>query len=512
MLRAAAGLALILYCAAITGCEVFLPAVGGEGQSCFDNLTCKQDLMCVDGVCRARFEPDGGDGGDGADDGDAAAGDDGGPGDAGVEPDGDGFIPACAVGETRCQERVLQRCVEPGEWQDDHRCNVGCNAAQNECLKVVDIAAGHSHTCAVISDGRVLCWGNNGEGQLGIGTFGNGTIPPAQVFNLAGAPLAGARRVALSSKNSCALHQDNSVSCWGSNVKGECAISPAGGILFSAQKVSGLVMEELVGGTWVSMGAIAADLHGSYWGCALLGESCWDNQNYYTSPHSIPGLENLRSLCLGGDHACGLVDVNGSTEVRCFGRNAEGQLGNASLNWQSSQTPVKVDNSDGWSGLGCSNGATFAWGPSGAYSWGNNSAGGVLGNASVEDYKQQSPGPLLLRDEFDHPLPVRSIRGGMRHACAEVEAGGGLVSIYCWGYSLHGQVGASVLGEMAKYARPQLVLNLPPVRKLGVGWEHNCVILEDDETVKCWGYNNLGAVNGLSLPENTSLPLPVTFP
>jgi hypothetical protein len=41
----------------------------------------------------------------------------------------------------------------------------------------VAIALGWSHTCAIVSGGGVKCWGNNGNGQLGIGSTTAATSP-----------------------------------------------------------------------------------------------------------------------------------------------------------------------------------------------------------------------------------------------------------------------------------------------------------------------------------------------
>ena len=47
---------------------------------------------------------------------------------------------------------------------------------------VTAVAAGHDHTCAVMSGGGLLCWGDNSNGQLGIGSMGQQDSPVAVVL------------------------------------------------------------------------------------------------------------------------------------------------------------------------------------------------------------------------------------------------------------------------------------------------------------------------------------------
>src|SRR5262245_1882632 len=77
------------------------------------------------------------------------------------------------------------------------------------------ISAGERHTCQVVDDGTVRCWGDNGRGQLGDGTM-TGRPTPVTVVGFAGAVA-----VSVGSDFSCALLADGTVRCWGGNTHGQ---------------------------------------------------------------------------------------------------------------------------------------------------------------------------------------------------------------------------------------------------------------------------------------------------
>lgn len=81
----------------------------------------------------------------------------------------------------------------------------------------IAIAAGGYDSCAATVSGAALCWGQNHDGQLGIGTTGNGSSTPVSVTGLSSGVVA----VAAAELHNCAVTSDGAVWCWGYNVEGE---------------------------------------------------------------------------------------------------------------------------------------------------------------------------------------------------------------------------------------------------------------------------------------------------
>ena len=190
---------------------------------------------------------------------------------------------------------------------------------------VTAIVRGDDHDCAIHGGGTVSCWGYNSMGQLGRGTIATGNMTvdetPAPVIGV-----TDATQVTLGA-DSCALHTDGTVSCWGYQTYSPAQPTPT--------PVAGLtgVTKLVAGGNHTC--ALKAD--GTLW--------CWGANNQgalgigadpvgSTMPIQVPGLTNLVDAAAGGSSTCA---VRADHAVFCWGGGLPGN--GASM---SSPVPVQV--------------------------------------------------------------------------------------------------------------------------------------------------------------------------
>ena len=94
---------------------------------------------------------------------------------------------------------------------------------------VVGLCAGLAHSCALDDAGSVTCWGRNSAGQLGLGHTnpvgaGGGTAMPADVGSIDFGNQLGATQIACGFSHTCALLNDSSVRCWGNSTLGQTGL------------------------------------------------------------------------------------------------------------------------------------------------------------------------------------------------------------------------------------------------------------------------------------------------
>jgi len=268
-------------------------------------------------------------------------------------------------------------------WGDNRYGQLGIGPSQNSLqpqevdlsLTADSLAAGQYHTCAVLHDGSVYCWGSNRRGQLGTGDLEPSNIP-LKVLGLT----QPAKYVSLGAAHSCALLLDGSVQCWGFNGSGQLG----DGTLRDRLKpvaVLGLQgkMNQLSAGGFHSCSANASEVY--CWGHNNYGQLGQENLNNAQLARQVKGLpHSIQAISAGFYHTCAAV---GSGQVQCWGNNQSGQLGDGSI--ASRQTlPVVVKGVETTiSGIAAGVDHTCALVDTGVQCWGANDLG-QFGSRSLE--------------------------------------------------------------------------------------------------------------------------------
>lgn len=186
----------------------------------------------------------------------------------------------------------------------------------------VALGGGGSHGCAAMPDGSAACWGNNNRGQAGRAADGISDTTPQPV-----AGVAGVVSLAIGQEHTCALLQDRTVSCWGGNDHLQLGMAFETGSQWSWARYTPALVPGVVG-----VVALAA---GGDQTCALLEAgtlTCWGGQDV---PGALPdgrsqglpadaGLAGVKAVGLGQTHGCVVMN---DTTLRCWGMNQWGEVG-----------------------------------------------------------------------------------------------------------------------------------------------------------------------------------------
>ena len=356
------------------------------------------------------------------------------------------------------------------------------------------LSAGGQHTCAILDDGSVSCWGSNSYGQLGDGTYTDRNTP-TQTLSLG----TGRTAVALSSGgyHTCAILDDGTVSCWGRNL--------AGGLGEGTTTQRNTPTQTSSLGTGRTAVAISS---GFYHTCAILDDgsvSCWGwnyfgqlgdgtttDRNTSTQISSLGTGRTAIAITSGVAHTCAILDDG---YVSCWGNGGNGRLGNGGTSslatptltssLGANRTAVAISSGGGFTCAILDDGSVSCWG------YGGN---GRLGNGTTTD--RNTP---TQTSTFGTGRTTVAISSGSGFTCAILDNN----SVSCWGENNRGQLGD---GTTTHRYDPTQASGLGTGRTavaIYPGDDHTCAIL-DDGTVSCWGWNYYGQLGDGTTTQRTT--------
>ena len=371
------------------------------------------------------------------------------------------------------------------------------------------VSANHATTCAVANN-EVYCWGNNGQGSLGNGTFSDSYVP-AKVVNGSGKALHGKTVVQLSGGDhyACGRTSDGKVYCWGGNR----SVGALGNNDLDSRHNEPVETQLPTGqgpATYLSSSGnrscVIMNKQTYCWGAAYDGQLRLGVQEPKLVNNGFIKDKNAKYIAAGDGTTC----VTVGTRVSCWGRGGTGQLGNDASD--NSSAPVAVSWLVGtMHGLSTSGGTVCAVVYSSFYCWGQNIAGKV-GNNTVGNENR----PQKVYDSGVLSGRTAQIVGTGHHF---VSCGVADEKVHCWG-GYASAVSVSALGnnktlqsgtatyyvrQPVEVYRESGVLSGKTVTALSDGG--TCVVAS--ARVYCWGSNVSGNLGIGTFSSGSSKPVAV---
>jgi cysteine-rich repeat protein len=410
------------------------------------------------------------------------------------------------------------RIVGPEEACDDGNTTTGDGC--HDCTLIIEASLGATHSCTVDSRGRVKCWGNAEAGRLGLGDLEQrGDEPGEMGENLPFLQIdPRVRGIAAGSSHTCALLEDT-VKCWGDNTSGRLGLGDQIARGARPSEVPDLLPAVELDPFWKPLVIAAGEAHT----CVLRTDDeaqCWgenaqgqlgvgDTDDRGDEPfemgNALPtvplGAGRIAYvIAVGARHNCVLFTDG---DVKCWGDNEKGQLGQGDTQ-NRGDDPDELGDKLAPVDLGL---RALALAAGDAHTcavledhvvkcWGTNDYGelGIGSNAHRGDVLLNGQLALVPVD-LGSGNTAYSLVAGKHHTCALLQD----QSVKCWGANGKGQLGVGYLFGALGDLPSEMGDNLPRV-DLGAGrlvsWLaagdlHTCAFF-NDSTVKCWGDNDYG--------------------
>ncbi|MFM7718129.1 MAG: InlB B-repeat-containing protein [Actinomycetota bacterium] len=394
------------------------------------------------------------------------------------------------------------------------------------------VDAGWSHACALTAGGTAYCWGQNNKGQLGNGLSTNSPVP-VKVSMPAGRVFTA---IDAGQSVTCAVADDGALYCWGQNSDGELGIGTTDSNVHSTPtriSISGNPVFSSVSVGWGTACAVTTGGVAYCWGKNSTGQVGDGTLTNRLSPVAVTGLTGVSAVAVGTSFSCARTSAG---SAYCWGGDSGGTLGNGQADndaqWdvslQYSTSPVQVVGPGGVSylsgiaDLSAGSARVCAVATSGdAYCWGDTLQGGAGNGASVPSSPETLYAPALVVGSHN----FTDISPGLLHTCGVADGG----KVFCWGQDGEEALGDGVQnGTVTSTSTPQTVTGLSdPVASLVTSGSQFACSLLISKVIKCWGDDNYGQIgegggtglvagNGYNgdaywVPQAVSLTLPATY-
>lgn len=357
---------------------------------------------------------------------------------------------------------------------------------------VKQIAVGYSHACVLLENGAVKCWGSNYKNRIDESST-NTLYKQATNVNIGGK----ATQIAVGSRNTCALMEDKTVTCWGDNDYGQLG---QGDVKTYTGKVTVKNLSNIVQIATATRNSCAINEAGQLY-CWGYGVTRGDgNMSAHLKQPGDPILSNVKQVSLVMDTACAVLN-DGS--ARCWGENGYHLLMRGSSKTSDKQATADSKQSI-VNSLSATVSATYrplrddiklaAFGEEHAVVLSNAgklqaigaNSNGQLGNGtSFHSYKEYVDVDTSELGEFK----VAKLYADKYHrSCAISDQG----AAACWGSNSRGELGTlkTSSNNIQKPALVQLEAD-EKAADISFGVYHMCVLLENGKA-KCAGDNRLG--------------------
>jgi len=334
------------------------------------------------------------------------------------------------------------------------------------------LGLGEYFSCAVRTDGSLLCWGQNDRDQTGTGLIGDVARPTA----VQAAGIDDWLSVEGALTHACGIQSDHTLWCWGDNEAGKLGNDSTIDSNVPVQAAPPSADWQAVAPGFVHTCALKQNGTVWCWGRSVsgqLGNGSTDVDGSQT-PVRAGSASNHTAVTSGEQHTCAL---SADETLWCWGNNAAGQVGIGSVAIRE-PVPKQVGGAgDAWISVSAGWYHTCAVKrPGTVFCWGEGSSGAAGPNADDEQRV-----PIAVDSATDWV----SVAAGDEHTCARKQNG----TLWCWGDNPGG-----VLGDGTQDPSET------PVQVTGSGWlavaaggYHNCAVNVAGEA-HCWGNNPYGQI------------------